>query len=66
MHCGHMWAFVTVMAIWQVCEASVAVTHSMDGRTHIIKCELAKDLGRGYRLDGRLKTGKEIKARTIV
>ena len=59
-------AAVVVLANLQVCEVSVAITNSMDGRTHIIKCELAKDSGRGYRLDGKLKSGKEIKARTIL
>lgn len=41
---------------------AVSITNSIDGRTHIIKCELAKDSGRIYRLDGKLKTGKDIKA----
>lgn len=40
----------------------MGITNSVDGRTHNIKCELAKDAGRIYRLDGKLKTGKDIKA----
>lgn len=40
---------------------AVSVTNSIDRRTYVIKCELAKDAGRIYRLDGKLKTGKDIK-----
>ena len=40
----------------------MGITNSVDGRTHIIKCDLAKDAGRIYRLDGKLKTGKDVKA----
>ncbi len=41
---------------------AVKVTNGVDGRTHIIRCELVKDTGRIYRLDSKLKTGKGIKA----
>ena len=45
----------------QVCEVSVEMINSIDGRTHTIRCELVPDSGRVYRLDGKLRSGKEVK-----
>ncbi len=45
----------------QVCEVSVEIINSIDGRTHTIRCELVPDSGRVYRLDGKLRSAKEVK-----
>jgi hypothetical protein len=45
----------------QVCEVSVDIINSIDGRMHTIRCEMVPDSGRVYRLDGRLRSGKEVK-----
>ena len=45
----------------QVCEVSVDIINSIDGHTHTIRCELVPDSGRVYRLDGKLRSGKEVK-----
>ncbi len=45
----------------QVCEVSVDIINSIDGRTHTVRCEFVPDSGRVYRLDGKLRSGKEVK-----
>ncbi|DBB18122.1 TPA: hypothetical protein ACH3X3_003098 [Trebouxia sp. C0006] len=48
--------------VQEVCEVSVDIINSIDGHTHTIRCELVPDSGRVYRLDGKLRSGKEVKA----
>lgn len=47
----------------QVCGVSLDIINSIDGRIHTIRCELVPDSGRLYRLDGKLRSGKEVKVR---
>ena len=54
-------ASYTLLIGVQVCEVSVDVTNSADGRSYTVQCALVQESGRVYRLDGKLKTGKEIK-----
>ncbi|KAA6426936.1 MAG: hypothetical protein FRX49_03260 [Trebouxia sp. A1-2] len=44
-----------------VCGVSLDIINSIDGRIHTIRCELVPDSGRLYRLDGKLRSGKEVK-----
>lgn len=45
----------------QVCEVSAEVSSASDGRTHTILCSMTAATGRTYKLNGKLKTGIEIK-----
>ncbi|KAL0034643.1 hypothetical protein WJX77_000708 [Trebouxia sp. C0004] len=45
----------------EVCEVSFNTINNTDGRTHTIRCELVPDSGRVYRLDGKLRSVKEVK-----
>lgn len=59
-------ASYTLLIGVQVCEVSVDVTNSADGRSYTVQCELVQESGRVYRLDGKLKTGKEIKVSAAI
>lgn len=45
----------------QVCEVSAEVSNSSDGRTYTVLCSMTASSGRTYKLNGKLKTGTEIK-----